>query len=180
MRGRKKKPTELKKLTGEHRAHRLNDSEPEYSDDSILEPPDILNKRASEHWVEVVTQLANVGVMKMPDRDSMLNYCVMYDRFVQLEMDIQEEGMTVDKCGVDGDGNTIVLDTKINPKMAESRLIVQQLRPIQVEFGLTPSSRAKLEVPKDPPKDKMKDFMDKGKKSKVPSNVVGIKNGTNG
>lgn len=168
---RKTQPSALRKLKGNPGDRPLNNNEPE-PDIAMPKPPNHLNEIAIKEWNRMAPLLLNLRLMTKNDMAAFASYCVTYARWVEAEISLN-------------DGNGLIFCTQTGyqqqrPEIGVANQAMTLMHKFLVEFGMTPSSRARLEVPQEPPKDKMKNFMDKGKKSKVPDNVVGIKNGTNG
>ena len=157
--GRKPKPTDLKILQGSKHKERINLNEPKF-DKSMPECPTYLDKNAKEIWQEKAKELHQAGILTVIDSDSLAIYAQLFSRLLKLEKDIKKEGL--------------MLNDKINPKVVEARLTIQQVRQFSAEFGMTPSSRTRLSVVNPDSGDEVDEFLNNKKKSKIPKNVIKV------
>ena len=171
--GRKPKPTNLKILQGNKHKERINLNEPKF-DRSMPKCPSYLNKTAKAIWLKKARELNQAGVLTVIDDSALATYSQLFSRYLDLEGDIAKEGTVVIKKGFDKEGEVVELDTKINPKVVESRLTVQQLRQYETEFGMTPSSRSRIQVVNPESGDEGDEFFNHKPKSKIPGNVIEV------
>jgi len=139
MSGRKPKPTVLKILEGNPGKRPLNDNEPT-PDIEIPNCPHYIRKdrTAKREWDRIVPQLYDLGLLTNVDRSILELYCVNYSLFVWATEDIRENGHIAKTRGGD----------KANPAVAIAREAAKIIKACAVEFGLTPSSRSRIKVPK--------------------------------
>lgn len=138
MRGRKPKPTKLKELAGNPGKRALNPNEPEPPvPDRAPYAPRYLNKDAQKEWRRVVGVLIELGLYTDLDYAALAMYCQAYGRWVQMERELADEDLVL--VGAEG-------GLYQNPKLHVANKAWEQMRKILAEFGLTPSSRSRLEL----------------------------------
>ena len=117
MRGRKPKPTGLRILEGVPGHKPLNTREPKPLEGD-LSPPKWLKGPARKEWKRIVAVMPP-GIITLADLIPFAIYCSLSGEFIQDELD--------------------------GKRMQTLRLT--ELRAYAVEFGLTPSARARMVVP---------------------------------
>lgn len=137
MRGRKPTPTHLKALNGNPGKRPLNKNEPKYPPRAPA-CPTWLPREAKAEWRRVVPELDRQGMLAKVDRAALTAYCQQWATMVRAEQDIQKRGIVLE-------------DGKRNPSVLTAKDSATQVRMFASEFGLTPSSRARLEAPVAPP-----------------------------
>ena len=147
MRGPKPKPTALKRLAGNPGKRKLND------DDLKVPPgcpdcPAHITGVAREEWIRITGELNALGMLTKCDRAALAAYCAAYGRWVKLENLIAKHGL------VFKDGSH-----KPHPAVHVAHKTLLLMKQYLVEFGLTPSSRARMKVPGEEKKDPMDDFL---------------------
>ncbi|RJQ29204.1 phage terminase small subunit P27 family [Candidatus Parcubacteria bacterium] len=137
MPGRKPIPTNMKLLKGNPGKRALNENEPK-PEIEIPDPPRFLTGYALEEWHEITPILYRLGLVSKPDRAALAAYCQAFQRWAEAE-----EQLT----GLDGRQNLLTQDTSGNirksPLVNIAHEAMDQMRRFLVEFGMTPSSRAK-------------------------------------
>jgi P27 family predicted phage terminase small subunit len=134
-RGRKATPTVLKILKGnpsKQNLRAIQEAEPK-SPPAGLEPPADLEGAALEKWRESVPILATMRVWGEAERETWARYCRLYALWFECHEIVRRQGQTYEK------------PSGMIAARPESALLLQysaQLLRLEVEFGLTPSSRA--------------------------------------
>ena len=128
MAGRKPKPTKLKVLEGNPGKQRLPKGEPEPISD-IPTPPEHLDDLALSEWHRLADGLHSMGLLYEVDRVAFASYCRAYSAWVRAVL-AQDDDRASD---------------------AE-----KQMLKFSVEFGMTPSARARLAI--DPGRAKKSKF----------------------
>lgn len=100
------------------------------------EKPDWLPGEASAEWDRVVGELANIEVLKPVDRAALTAYCLAWDRMVEAQRLVTEEGV----LGENSQGRVR------HPAVAIVEAASKELRAWAAEFGFTPSAENKLTV----------------------------------
>jgi P27 family predicted phage terminase small subunit len=134
--GRKPKPTHLKLLAG-HPGHRpLNDNEPQPDlIEETPEPPSHLSGEARAEWASIVPKLIRNGMLSEVDIPALAAYCQAYGRWVVAESYIAKQGEVL----ISPSGFPIQ-----NPYLAVANKAMEQAHKIEIEFGMTPSSRSRV------------------------------------
>lgn len=131
--GPKPTPTAILRLRGSPEASkRKNEPQP---DRSIPPCPEWLSEEAKAVWGIVVPQLSSIGVIGGIDSQALCRYCQLWGRWKQAELFLQSNG------NADADGEVFA-------EVAISHRLSEQLTRLEVEFGMTPSSRTRLRVDK--------------------------------
>lgn len=134
--GRKPKPTALKRLAGNPGKRPLNEREPQFA--PTLPPcPRHVTGEARREWRRVGRELLRHGVLATVDRAALAAYCVAYARWVEAEAQVAKLGTIVKTSN----GNLIQ-----NPYLAVANRAMEQMTKLAAEFGMTPSSRSRVQV----------------------------------
>jgi P27 family predicted phage terminase small subunit len=134
MRGRPPKPTHLKILQGNPGKRALPKNEPK-PEATIPIPPDHLSNYAMEEWKRIAPQLEKLGLISRIDRTALAAYCQTYGRWVDAEEKLLNTGLIMKTK----DGNIIQ-----NVLLGIANRALLLMHRYMVEFGMTPSSRARL------------------------------------
>ncbi len=140
MRGRKPKPTALRKLEGNPGKRAINAREPQ-PPKGVPECPEFLDDEARAEWFRVAHVLAEMRLLTPVDRSALAAYCTAYSRWVSAEKQVKKYG-TVVKALSSG------LPMK-SPYLTVADQAMEAMRKLMVEFGLTPSSRSRIRLPDD-------------------------------
>jgi len=144
IRGRKPKPTHLKLVTGNPGKRRLNRNEP-MPELAIPMPPAELNDDAKVEWGRLSHHLFRMGLLTELDRGPLACVCQSYGRWMQAERLIAEQQKRSIENGL------LAMSAKRNviqnPLLAIARAARADYIRYAIEFGLTPSSRARVSVP---------------------------------
>ena len=149
-RGRKAKPTAVKRLEGNRGRRPLNDREPKPLAPASLAPPDWLGPVALEYWRRLAPQLQAIGLLTALDVDLLATLCdawqKKHDARTQLDADgayhWTESGFPV-----------------AHPALAQEHKATELIRKLNSELGLTPSARAGLVVGKSKPAGKLGKYL---------------------
>lgn len=136
-RGRPPTPKKLNDLKGEPGRRRRYESEPD-PPDGVPDCPDHLDEIAREEWASVCGHLQSMGLLSSADRTAIELYCISYSRYRR----------AVENCQKFGD---VILGSNkrvpmISPYATIQNQVFEQCRKLLVEFGLTPSARARMRV----------------------------------
>jgi len=141
MRGRKPKPTKLKKLAGVA-PRRINQDEPQVPP-SMPECPGFLDDVAKAQWVKMAAKLEGYGIITDIDETTLAAYCEAYSRWSQAVDHVRQNGAIVKIKGSDYPVQ--------NPYIPILTKAFQQMHTMLVELGLSPSSRSRIHVEKKGP-----------------------------
>ncbi len=135
-RGRKPKPTAVKEREGNPGKRALNSKEPQ-PDVQIPTCPTHLKGEARREWTRITKILMRLRVITELDRGPLAAYCTAYADYVQ----------AVNKLKAGGEVQTSENGGEYqSPWGAMKKRSMEQLVKIGTEFGLTPSSRVRLQV----------------------------------
>jgi P27 family predicted phage terminase small subunit len=136
-RGRKPKPTALKKLQGNPGKRPLNDREPRPKT-PVKRPWGLGQGQQRKFWDEHAEELERLGVLTGVDVSAFRLMAEHYAFAVQAAKELREGGvLTVE--GREG--------PKKHPLLQALRDNSQMFKSYATEFGMTPSSRARLKLP---------------------------------
>lgn len=137
-RGRKPKPTELKILEGNPGKRKLNKNEPR--SEGLAVCPEWLDKVAKEEWQRVAPILERLGLLSDIDTMAFAGYCQSYARWVEAEMHLSKgESVFVTPKGY----------VQQTPWVSIAQNNLRNMLKFCEQYGLTPSSRARLSTKKD-------------------------------
>ena len=140
MKGRKPRPTALRKLEGNPGHRPLNDREP-VPPSGVPDCPDYLTEEARAEWFRTCAALRQMGLLSAADRTALAAYCTAYSRWVEAEAQVRKFGAIV-KSPEKG------FPMK-SPYLSIAEQAMEAMRKFMIEFGLTPSSRSRIRVPED-------------------------------
>lgn len=132
-RGRKPKPTALKRLEGNPGKRPLNDLEP-MPQVTMLRCPSWLEAEARKEWRRLAPVLIGAGILTSADAVAFAGYCQAYARWRAAEEEVSKLGM------VYRDGDRI----RPNPYIAIARAAFAEVKSLAAEFGLTPANRTAI------------------------------------
>ena len=151
-RGPKPLPTTLKLFRGETRPSRLNKREPKPTP-RAPSCPTTLSPEAKAEWRRVAGQLEKIGMLTLVDRGAFATYCIAWATLIEAHKHVRSHGavlITADRETVDpetGEVIKIVCVPVKNPWLQIQKESAAIVRAFAAEFGLTPSSRARIELP---------------------------------
>jgi P27 family predicted phage terminase small subunit len=96
-----------------------------------------LTGEARKEWRRMGGELARMGVVTAVDRAALAAYCQAWARWVEAEGQVAKLGTIVKTAN----GNLIQ-----NPYLAVANRAMEQMTRLAAEFGMTPSSRSRVQV----------------------------------
>ena len=149
MAGRKPKPTALKLVQGNPGKRKLNTREPRPRPANLGNAPRWLPAEGQRQWRKVGKELAEIGVLSALDQHALALYCMEYARWREYQKRAKgAETLINDK------GNEIQ-----NPYLRLADRAFDHMLKIMSEFGMTPSSRTRLQVQPEEDFDPMEEFL---------------------
>jgi P27 family predicted phage terminase small subunit len=107
-----------------------------------------LHPQAIAEWHRIMVSLGSPDWIKPTDQGALAAYCQMYARWRQAEELLDQEGAVVDEPVLDKDKNaTQFVTKKRHPAVLNSKDAVLIMAKLGSEFGFTPSSRTRVQVP---------------------------------
>jgi len=136
MRGRKPKPTALKKIEGNPGKRALNTKEPQ-PETAVPTCPPHLKGVARTEWTRITGELHALNIITRIDRAALVAYCQAWADYVQACDKVSKEGEVIisDKGGL-----------YQNPWVSIKNSAMDRMVKISAEFGMTPSSRSRIKV----------------------------------
>ena len=142
--GPRPKPAKLKALAGNPGKRRLPKQEAKPAAGAVA--PEWLTQHARQEWDRIAAELEPLGLLTKVDVAALAAYCEAVSIFRTATEAIKESGITTEA----GNGTTIP-----HPAVQIQRSAMKVVREFAIEFGLSPASRAGLDIPgkPDPQKD---------------------------
>ncbi|MEM8595015.1 MAG: phage terminase small subunit P27 family [Pseudomonadota bacterium] len=134
MRGRRPKPTALKRAAGNPGKRKLNDAEPA-PPEGLPDAPPHLSDHARAEWDRVAETLHDMGVLTKVDRAGLAAYCQAYGRWVEAEEKLKETPALV---------KTPSGYVQQSPWLSVSNKQLELMGRYMSEFGMTPASRSRV------------------------------------
>lgn len=134
MAGRRPKPTKLKILAGNPGKRKLPENEPQ-PETGKPDPPVFLCPFARTEWDRITGELEAIGLLTKMDAAALEAYCVVYGRWAEAESVLKTKGLLVK----DTSGNI-----KPSPMLSIANQCLSLMHKYLTEFGMTPSSRARV------------------------------------
>ena len=156
MKGRKPTPTQLKILSGNPGRRPLNPREPKAKVGRPAKPRG-LTEKARKAWDDFVSYLGELGVLHTVDRHAIELMAETYVEWRQHTTTLEREG-TIYKAPTER-GFMI----RPRPEVSMRSDAARRLASLLAEFGLTPSTRSRLEI--NPPEelDPLQEFLARGR-----------------
>ncbi len=133
-RGPRPLPTSVKVLHGTQRKDRTNTHEPRPAA-GIPACPDHLGAEAKKEWARLSKELLDLGLLTKVDRGALALYCAAWGRWVEAEQALRKHGVLVKSPS----GYPMQ-----SPYLAIANKAMEQMRALLTEFGMSPSSRARV------------------------------------
>ncbi len=141
MRGRKPKPTKLKRLAGTEPRY-INENEPQVPP-SMPECPDFLDDVAKRQWARLAAKLDGYGIITEIDETTLAAYCEAYSRWSQAVDHVRRNGAIVKLKNSEYPIQ--------NPYLPILTKAFMQMHKMLVELGMSPSSRSRIHAEKKAP-----------------------------
>jgi P27 family predicted phage terminase small subunit len=138
MRGRKPQPTRLRVLRGNPGKHPYNEKEPTPTVLANAPPPDWLDGEAKAEWERIAPMLGRLHLITETDLNALAAYCEAWATWKTATQQIRKWGMVLKSP--DGD------IPKVSPYVKIAHNALLQMRGLLIEFGMTPSSRARIKT----------------------------------
>lgn len=157
MRGRKPKPTALKKLEGNPGKRKLNDREPQ-PDQAMPRIPAGLDPDAKKCWQRLAPKLNKLGILTQIDGDALESYCRLYGHARRCWREAKKLGIVTPV----GEGRL-----QANPLIREAHRAEELLHKLRSELGLNATSRSRMEVKRSSDEQDLDGFLkfDQGEKA---------------
>lgn len=154
--GRKKKPTNIKLIEGNPGQRPLPKNEPKPAPKAPKRPA-WLTGEGRKVWERVAPELERLGLLTLVDGESLAAACQSWKTYVDCQRYLKKHGMTYTYINKFGAENEVE-----RPQVKIAQKALDQFKSFCTEFGLTPASRARIEVkPEEPEQDPMEELLSK-------------------
>ena len=152
------KPTKLKKMQGNPGGRPLPKNEPQPSIASSVPPaPEYLDEVGQAEWNRMGVELHKLGLLTTIDLSAFAAYCQQYSIWISAIEEVKKGGVVVvAQSGYQQQSPYFTIQNKAQTEM----------RKWLTEFGMTPSSRSRVQVSEQTEIDPMEEFL-KGSVLKV-------------
>ena len=150
----KRTPTKLKILRGD-RESRINKLSPIAPAIGIDDAPDYLKGLALQRWRELFPILSAVSVITATDTEALARLCELYKQWREVRDFLEANGLTYPIINDKGEVKYIAA----RPEVSIHKTLVQQMRQLENDFGLNPTSRAGLKVAQPHEADPLDEFL---------------------
>ncbi|MFD4853649.1 phage terminase small subunit P27 family [Bacillus mycoides] len=147
--GRKAKPIHLhllegntSRLTKEEIDQRLAAEKKLQAKKDKVKPPIWLDSVAKREFKRIAGELLELDVITNIDVNALATYCDAFSDYIECTKIIREEGLLVEYTNKAAETNKVP-----HPLLTKKKQLHEQMKALAVEFGLTPSARAKIVIP---------------------------------
>lgn len=152
QRGPAPKPTAIKRLEGNPGKRALNAAEPRFTAKAPSCPKHLIGE-ARKEWRRIIKELQRTpGLLQVVDRAALAAYCQAWARWVDAEEKMQAEDFEMIEVTDKGYAH-------VNPWFQVSTQAQKQMKAFLTEFGLTPASRSRIQVPGEGEDDEFDQFI---------------------
>lgn len=118
---------------------------------AITEAPEWIksNPIAKAEWERVAPILADLGLLKVNDTSALEAYCKCWSRYIEAEKQMDELGSTIFQPS---QKSKYIQQL---PQIAIAQKYLKLCKDFMAEFGLTPSSRGRMQLPGENDEDEM-------------------------
>ena len=153
-RGPPPKPTRLRMLDGNPSKRPINQRDPQPRKDTPR-CPSWLSPEAKKVWKQMVPELRKMGVLTVVDGAALAGFCQVSVRWRQAEEFLDQHGQVYPLR--DEKGNVRCMQQF--PQVSIARNLLQILRGFYQEFGMTPASRTRIQLPGEREPNSFDDFV---------------------
>lgn len=136
-RGRKSKPVETKRASGNPGKRPLNNNVPEFSEVTNIDVPDYMIglEYAPIIWKEIVPELLKNKILRITDMHNVEGFCLAYQNWRKAQIEVATHGIVV----AGSQGGPVK-----NPALTAMNEASRQMAMFGSLLGLDPSSRNRL------------------------------------
>ncbi|MCV2869910.1 phage terminase small subunit P27 family [Defluviimonas sp. WL0002] len=134
MRGRKPKPTAIRRLDGNPGKRGYNAAEP-VPPEGLPDCPPHLTELAREEWQRIAATLHDMGVVTTVDRAALAAYCQSYARWAEAEEKLKETPVML---------KTPSGYVQQSPWLSVANKQLELMGRYMAELGITPASRSRV------------------------------------
>lgn len=135
-------PNEIKKLNGTYRADRDTNKDVNFEGVESMKTPTFLSKESKKNFKLLVEELGIKGynLISTLDGPALTLLADAYGEYIEVSKQLEEEGLIIEDYN-----NRAKLVKKMNPLASHKRMLFNDISRMLKEFGMTPSSRNKVE-----------------------------------
>jgi P27 family predicted phage terminase small subunit len=149
IRGRKPTPTHLKLVKGDPRQRGMRKLQEKAGHEARLppalpSPPAELSDDAKLEWHRLCAHLHPAGLLSHVDRGALAAVCTAFARWMQIERliaKVRAADQTFEGVLIRSAKNNLI----VNPLLAAARVAMNDYCRLCTEFGMTPSSRSRID-----------------------------------
>jgi P27 family predicted phage terminase small subunit len=153
MAGRSRKPTKMKLIHGTFRKDRMPENEPE--PERLIEvprPPSYLTKYAKKLWKSLAAELVEHGILTKIDTAALEACCEAYGQYRAAHEAVfrprdPETGKLMKRTLAEYMKGR---NSQTMPEYTSMMKAFNTFKTYMIEFGLTPASRGRIDIPKSP------------------------------
>jgi len=145
LRGPAPKPTSLKAAAGNPGRRQLNEGEPIPPKGEVV-PPRWLGEEARQVWDAVAPVCIAMKTLTVADVYAFGKYCECFARWLELTALLRQKGSIYTLKDAKGKPKYV----HEFPQAAEQRRLYELLLRMEVQFGLTPAARSRINVKVEP------------------------------
>ena len=154
------KPTKLRIAEGNPGHRPLNAAEPQPTPGAPSVPA-WLSREAKAEWRRLVGELGRLGLLTLVDRQALATCCQAWAELEDATRLLNKEGRETREPVLDKFGNHVGNKIRAHPAVRRQRDAMARVKQFLVEFGLSPSARARLRAPvTDAEADALKVFLE--------------------
>jgi P27 family predicted phage terminase small subunit len=154
MRGRRPKPSSIRRLQGNPGRRPIPDDEPKPKRGKPTPPKWLLGEGLNQ-WREVAQVLDELGVLTVADGFALALLCSAWGDYREASEIIVKEGSTYERMTAAGSTSVVA-----RPEVAIRNDAWKRLKSMLIEFGLTPSSRTGVSVRPQEGKSDLQKFLE--------------------
>jgi P27 family predicted phage terminase small subunit len=135
-------PNEIKKLNGTYREDRDKNKDVVFDPVESMKVPTFLKGESRKNFKLLIEQLGLNGynVITTLDAPALTLLADVYGEYIQITKKIEQDGFILSEHNSRGK-----IVTKLNPLTSYKRMLFNDIQRMLKEFGMTPSSRNKVE-----------------------------------
>ena len=142
--GRKKLPTNLKKIQGTLEKSRLVENEMQVElCVSLPDAPELLSEIGRGEWEKVTSQLYNLKMLHRVDLRLVEAYCNEIALYIECEIELRKNGRVDNFKNTNGE----VIRSQAKPFIKIKNDALNNAMKLAAQFGLTPVARASISAP---------------------------------
>lgn len=154
MVGRKSQPINVIKMRGNKHLTKAEIEARQAAENRIkpqanrIRPPTWLPSEGKREFKRIIKEMKDLDVLTNVDVDALAVYCDAYVTYIECTRIVEAEGLQIKHVNKAGAENMVP-----HPMLSKKRQLADQMKALATEMGLTPSSRSRIAMPKEQPKE---------------------------